>query len=64
MLNVEEIHLLLKLLAEPTVVKPTPEFPFRIVGQSRSGYSDDPMIGGLQAKLSIMLEVAHRSAGR
>lgn len=64
MLNVEEIRLILRLLAETTVVEPTPKFPFRIVERSQLGYSDDPMIGALQAKLSIMLEVASKSGKR
>ena len=58
MLNEEEIRMLLGLLAQETVVEPTKAFPYRIVTRDGHGYSKDPKIGPLQAKLSIMLEVA------
>lgn len=59
MLTVEEIQFLLERINEKTVVEATPTFPFRI-SQKQHGYNDDPKISGLQAKLSIMLEVAAR----
>jgi hypothetical protein len=58
MLTKEEILMVLKLLAEETIVKPTKAFPFRISCDSRAGYSGDKRVGALQAKLSIMLEMA------
>lgn len=57
MLTAEEILKLLELLAERVVISPSVDFPFSIT-RKRSGYSSDPKIGGLQAKLSIMLEMA------
>ena len=58
MLSQAEIRILLSLLAEKTIVKPSPEFPFRI-SRKVIGYSDDPEVSKLQAKLSIMLQAAH-----
>lgn len=57
MLTIEEIRYLLALLSQDVVLGPTKEFPFTITRQS-VGYSDDPIRGKLQAKLSIMGEVA------
>ena len=57
LLNKTEIQKLLSLLAEKTIVKPSSEFPFRI-SQKGMGYSDDLEVSKLQAKLSIMLQVA------
>lgn len=48
MLNAEEILLFLDLLREKYC-------------NGQPGYSDDPKIGKLQAKLSIMLEVKSRA---
>lgn len=48
-LTVEEIHYILGLISA--------SFPGRIVG-----YSDDPLVGKLQAKLSMMLEAKARVA--
>lgn len=58
MLSQAEIRKLLNLLAEKTIVTPSSEFPFRI-SQKGVGYSDDPEVSKLQAKLSIMLQAAH-----
>lgn len=63
MLSSEEVRLLLGLLSQHTVVEPSREFPFRI-SQPVRGYSEDPKIGGLQAKLSVMLEAASRAEAR
>jgi hypothetical protein len=49
--------LMLNLLGERTVVEPSKEFPYRISVRD-TGYSSDPVIGKLQAKLSIWLEIA------
>lgn len=57
MLTSAEIHLLLNRLADKTVVEPTKEFPYR-VSVATTGYSEDLTIAKLQAKLSILLEVA------
>ncbi len=57
LLTKKQIHLLLDRLSEQTVVEPTKEFPYRISVKGR-GYSEDKEIGKLQAKLSIMLEMA------
>lgn len=56
-LAAEDYRLLLELLAEETVVRPTKEFPYR-VSQRGVGYSSDPQKGKIQAALSIALEVA------
>lgn len=57
MLNADDIRLLLLLLAQEVVVKPSDSFPFTVTAEKR-GYSDDPKRSALQAKLSIMLEAA------
>jgi hypothetical protein len=62
LLTRDEILLIMNLLAQETVVAPTKEFPYRITREGH-GYSKDKKIGPLQAKLSIMLEVATRAAG-
>lgn len=59
MLTVEEIQLLLKLLGEETVVEPKEGFPYRI-SKAVFGYRDGKA-GALQAKLSILLEVAAKA---
>jgi hypothetical protein len=60
-LTKEDILLLLELLGEKTVVRPSKGFPYRISCEGH-GYSDDKKIGTLQAKLSIMLEACDRRA--
>lgn len=57
MLTKAEIRLILDHIGAETVVEPTEQFPFRI-SRRGFGYSKDPQIGPLQAKLSIMLECA------
>jgi hypothetical protein len=61
-LTVAEIHLLLEKLGEEVVLEPNERFPYRVTLKG-SGYSTDPKISALQAKLSIMLEVASRREG-
>jgi hypothetical protein len=63
MLTREEILLIMGLLSQETVVPPSKKFPYRISVEGH-GYSKDPKIGPLQAKLSIMLEVAARREPR
>jgi hypothetical protein len=63
MLTRDEILLLLGLLSEETVVEPNPKFPYRVSRRRVTGYSDIPVVGRLQAKLSIMLEVAAKREG-
>ncbi len=57
MLKPEEIQQLLEELSWATVVENVDGFPYRIQ-QRGHGYSTDKAIGSLQAKLSIMLQVA------
>lgn len=59
MLTENEIQLLLGLLKQEVVVSPSEKFPYTIT-REKFGYSDEKKIGPLQAKLSIMLEVARR----
>ncbi len=59
LLTKEEILMILERIGEETVAFPTKSFPYRISRPGR-GYSDDPKIGPLQAKLSVMLEVASK----
>lgn len=56
-LTSEDILLILRLIGQKVVVKPSKDFPYTVSCEGH-GYSDDPKIGPLQAKLSIMLEVA------
>lgn len=56
-LTKDDIIFILNAIGERTVVKPTKEFPYRISCEA-GGYSDDKRVGALQAKLSIMLEMA------
>ena len=53
----DEILFILELLSEKTVVESTQKFPYRISCKG-SGYSDDKRASRLQAKLSILLEMA------
>ena len=62
MLTREEILHILKLVGRKVVVPESKDFPYQISVEGR-GYADDKFIGGLQAKLSIMLEVAARREG-
>jgi hypothetical protein len=55
----EDIHLILERLSEETVVEASQAFPYRVARKGH-GYSDDKKIGALQAKLSIMLEMASK----
>jgi len=65
MLTKDEILLLLNRLAQRVVVAPSADFPFSVVAAHGAiGYSDDPVIGPLQAKLSIMLEMVTRKPVR
>jgi hypothetical protein len=63
LLTSDEIQFLLGLLSHETVVPESKEFPYRVVNPRGFGYSKDPKVGQLQAKLSIMLQVAGE-AGR
>jgi len=56
-LTKEELLLILELVGAREVVAPTPEFPYRVTVRN-TGYSSDPKVSQLQAKLSIMLEAA------
>ena len=58
-LTKDDILLILNLLSQETVVEPSKDFPYRVTREG-NGYSKDKKIGPLQAKLSIMLEVASR----
>lgn len=62
-LTSSEIRLILSTLSKKVVVPQSESFRYEIVAQS-SGYSDDPEIASLQAKLSIMLEVAKKMEER
>jgi len=55
-LSRDDILLILELLSRETVVPSSVEFPY-LISRKSQGYSADPKIGGLQAKLSIMLEM-------
>jgi hypothetical protein len=52
-----DILLILERLGEQTVVEPSKKFPYRVSCKGM-GYSDNKTVGALQAKLSIMLEMA------
>lgn len=57
MLTKDDILFLLKLLERKVVIPEDQNFPFEIT-RREMGYSSDPTVSKLQAKLSIMLEVA------
>lgn len=59
MLTEEEIHMLLDLLKQEVVVKPSEKFPYTITKEV-FGYSSDRNICALQSTLSIMLAVARQ----
>ena len=59
MLNLDEIHLLLDLLSYETRYE-FQDGRYRVVERVR-GYSDNRVIGGVQAKLSIMGEAAAKA---
>lgn len=62
-LTSKEILLILRKLNQRVVVPASKDFPYEVVCESRTGYSEDRETSQLQAKLSIMLEVAGK-AGR
>lgn len=62
-LSSEDILFIMKRIGEKTVQEPTKDFPYRISCEGR-GYSDDPKVSALQAKLSILLEMAHAKESR
>jgi len=61
MLTKDEILLILNRIGEETIVAPSSKFPYRVSSANSRGYSADRTIGALQAKLSIMLELAGRA---
>lgn len=63
MLTRDDILLILNLLSQETIVEPSKAFPFRVTREGH-GYSKDKKVGTLQAKLSIMLEVASTREAR
>lgn len=64
MLTTKDILLILDRIGREVVVPATDHFPYDIITRRSHGYADDPTIGALQAKLSIMLEVAGRREGQ
>ena len=61
MLTQADIRLIMDRIGRKVVVPATDDFKFEIItARSRGGYSDDPQVGALQAKLSIMLEAKAR----
>ena len=64
MLTADEIRLIMtKLRREVVVAERAGSFPYEITQRRASGWSDDPEIASLEAKLSMMLEAATRSGG-
>jgi hypothetical protein len=59
-LTTKEIHLILRSINVEIVVDRSDDFPYRIV-RDGFGYHPNTEIGALQAKLSIMLEMASRA---
>ncbi len=53
-----DIRRILDKIGREVVVPATDEFPYEIVSRRSQGYHEDPEISKLQAKLSIMLQVA------
>jgi len=62
-LTVADIHRILDKIGRKVVVPATDEFPYEIVSRGSQGYHEDPEIGKLQAKLSIMLQMASEREG-
>ena len=54
----DELLLLIDLCGHRTVVPGTEDFPYDIIKRNPGGYNPDPKKGHLQAKLSMMLELA------
>lgn len=59
MLKADEIVFLIEEIGREAVVEESEEFPFRVTKRG-SGYHSDAERGALQAKLSMMLEMAAR----
>jgi hypothetical protein len=57
-LTSEDIRIIFDKIGRETLVHATDEFPFDIVSIRSQGYHSDPVIGRLQAKLGMMLQVA------
>jgi hypothetical protein len=65
MLTSKEILVILNMLKERRFLVIVEGKNAKVLEQSpSSGYSDDPEIGALQAKLSIMLQAAHQRETR
>ena len=57
-LTSEDIRLIFDKIGREVVAPATDEFPFEVVTRRSVGYHTDPVIGRLQAKLGMMLQVA------
>jgi hypothetical protein len=53
-----DIRILFDKVGREVVAPSTDEFPFEVVSCRSQGYHSDPVIGRLQAKLGMMLQVA------
>lgn len=62
-LTADDIRLILDKIGREVVVSSVGGFGFDIVSSRSLEYSGDPAIGRLQAKLSIMLQVAEEKEG-
>ena len=63
-LTVADIRLIFDKIGREVVVPFTVDFPYEIVSPRSQGYHKDPAISKLQAKLSIMLQMASDSEER
>ena len=67
-LSSKEIRLIFDKIGREVLRPASDEFPYEIVSRRSQGYHSDPEIGKLQAKLSIMLQMAtqteERAAGK
>ena len=63
-LTVEDLQLIFDKIGREVVVPSTADFPYEIVSRRSHGYHNDPVISKLQAKLSIMLQMAGEEEGR
>ncbi len=57
-LTTDDLQIIFDKIGREVVIPATAEFPYEVVSARSQGYHSDPEIGKLQAKLSIMLQMA------
>lgn len=56
-LTAEDIRLIFDKIGREVVVPSSDDFPYEIITSRSQGYHSDPVVGKLQAKLGMMLQM-------